>query len=258
MFRNLRGIEYMEENRTNIRSENGSYTVEACISLFLFLMVIYVVFLQINTMIVENVLQKAVNSFAMDVSGYSYILDRAGLLYESKTTDNIDNASSKGAAVYNNTKGAYDKYVAGSEDMGSFVSKLYEDPEGAKSDLTSVGNSFKDFLGAIKSLKPDDFKTVGRQGAVELIKCGINSLISVYCEGKLKNGAYLPMQYDDFCRVYNIADGKIDISAQFMSGDKNNFTVLIWAECDINSPLHISLFDHRKIVKAAYSPLWVK
>lgn len=241
-----------------IRSENGSYTVEACLTLTFFLIVIYFLFLQVNTMILENVLQKATNNFAVEISGFSYILDRANLVYEAKDTPSINNAVNSGKEAYSSAADTYSKYITDSEGMGDLVAGLYSDPGGAASDLKSVGSSFKAFISAIKDLKPEDFKNLGKHTGVEIIKTGINAAISSFCTSKLKDGAYLPLDYNTFCETYRVENNEIKIGVDFMAGDTDNYTVFIWAECYVKAPVNIPGFDKRRVVKASYSPLWIK
>lgn len=239
--------------------ESGSYTIEACVSLLFFLVTVYIVFLQINTMIVENVLQKAVDSFATEISGYSYILDRAGLIVNHGDDDgkHFDEVYHAGEKTVEESKEAYNKFFGNSDSIGDFVAGLYSNPESVKDSATSVGDAFKEFLGSMKSVTKEDWAGLAKEGVEQVLKGAISLGCTSYCNSQIENGAYLPMSHSDFCRVYHIDKNNFTFGASFMPGDTNN-SVLIWVKCDVLSPFSLQGFGTRTVVKTAYCPLWVK
>ena len=64
------------------RSETGSYTIEACVSLVFFLVAIMFIYSQIKALIAESIIQNAVNSMAKETASYVY-KRRDGQLYGS-------------------------------------------------------------------------------------------------------------------------------------------------------------------------------
>ncbi len=243
----------------NIKSENGSYMVEACISLLFFLMVIYLIFMQVNTMIVESVLQKSVDNYAMEISSYSYILKRANLIIEHDDNEltSTQSAINSGKQLFSDARATYDDLFAGGDDLGSLIEGLYSNPGKISSDVNTIGSSLKAFIEAIKGIDwKKDGIDLGRYAAESAVKIGINNALSAYCDNKTRDGAYLPKNYSDFCKAYYIMDNNIEYKVKFMPDDKNN-TVFISVKCKIDVPFTIPGFDSRTVVKTAYSPLWV-
>ncbi|MGN0657835.1 MAG: hypothetical protein ACI4KR_13685, partial [Ruminiclostridium sp.] len=210
------------------------------------------------------ILQKSVNNFSTEISSFSYILDKANLIvkHEGDETENIDQAVEAGKELYDSASLTYDKFLSGSGDLGNLVEALYTDPEGASSDLKSLGTSFKTFIEKVKeAVKGENIKeestNVVRYFIETGVKSAINGALSEYCDAKTRDGAYLPKSFEDFCKAYHIADNKIEFKVNFMPDDKNN-TVFVSVKCDINMPFSFPGFEKKTIVKTSYCPLWVK
>lgn len=238
----------------NFKSEKGSYTIEACVSLLFFLLAIYIIFLQVNTMIVESVLQKSVDNYAMEISSYSYILRRANLIidHDAGELTSTQDAINSGKQIFSDAKSTYEDLFAGSDDLGSFVEGLYSNTEKISSDINNIGSSLKAFIEAIKK----DGEDLARYGAESFVKVGLNIALSAYCENKTMQGAYLPRSYTDFCTAYHIVNNDIQYDVKFMPDDNNN-TIFISVKCEIKSPFKLPGFENKTIVKTAYSSLWV-
>ena len=238
-----------------LKSEKGSYTVEACISLFAFLIAIYFVFLQINTLILENVLQKAANNAAIEISCYSYILDRIGVIpnHDKDEMKSTQNAIDTGKA----TEKAISDFTDKSGGISSFVKGLFEDPDGTIEGVNNIGASLGDFVKALEGINwQEDLKTAGKYSVEQIAKSGINFALSSLYDSRIKSGMYLPTSYDKFCKAYQLRDKDLEFKVMFMPDDNNN-TVLVSVSCSVYSPIKIPGFDKRTIVKTAYSPLWV-
>ncbi len=235
-------------------NEKGSYTIEACISLFAFIMAIYIVYLQINTLIVENVLQKAVNSAAIEISSYSYILDRLDLIPPKRDDGELSDLQN-----------IYDKGNAAAvavkefefDDISEFVNKFFENPEGVSSSAENMGASLGSFIGAISGTDwGTEISELGSVVVSETARDFVSLGLSSFYNGRIKDGAFLPLSYKGFCELYNI-EGDISYEVDYLP-DNNNNTVFVSISCEINSPIKFAGFDKRNIVKTAYSPLWVK
>ena len=232
-------------------SEKGSYTIEACISLFAFLVATYIVFLQINTMLVESIMQKAVNNVAMEISSYSYILSKTGIIpkHEEGEAADFNEAFNAGEEVISH-------FESISGDMAGFVTGLFENPEGAEETVNNVSASLGAFIESLGKVDwKANFKTAGRYAGEEFAKAGINWVLSAFYDQQVKNGVYLPQSYESFCKLYNIS-GDISYQVYYMP-DINNNTVLVSVTCKIRSPIRFPGFGEKVIVKTAYSPLWL-
>lgn len=235
----------------DFKSEKGSYTIEACISLFAFLVSIYIVFMQINTLIVENVMQKAVNNIALEISGYSYILDRANIIPEH-SEDELEGMN---------------QTVTGLGDIGdtvsTFVTGLFDDPksvlenpDGTISQAKNIGASLGQFIDQVKGVDwATEIKQLGKNSLEELATAGVNAILTSFYTTRMTDGIYLPQEYDKFCKLYKASD--MAVSVRFMP-DENNNTVFVSATCKIDSPIKFPGFEQKTIVKVSYSPLWVK
>lgn len=231
--------------------ENGSYTIEACISLFAFLITIYIVFLQINTMVAESVLQKAVDNIAVEVSSYSYILKRIGIIPEHSSDEmsTTQNVIDSGKQLYTDFN-----EIAGN--VSEFVSGLFENPKGGAEDINNLGASLGAFVDALKTVPwTSAIESTSRFALEEHVKGMINEALSLHYIKRVKQGMYLPTTYDNFRGTYHTEN--LEISVNFMPDSENN-TVFVYASCDVLSPIKFPGFEKRVITKVAYSPLWVK
>lgn len=243
----------MKKYGKNVKNkrERGSYTIEACISLFAFLISIYIVFLQINTMIAESVLQKAVDNVAVEISSYSYILERIGIIpkHSDDEMSGTQNAIDSGKQLYTNFSG-----IAGN--VSDFVSGLFENPKGGAEDISNLGASLGAFVDALKGINwKTELVQGGRYAIEEVVKHAVNYALSSHYTSRLEKGMYLPTSYENFKSAYH-TDG-LKITVQFMPDNSNN-TVLVYASCKVKSPIKLPGIDDRVVTKVAYSPLWVK
>lgn len=243
----------MKKYGNNVKNtrENGSYTIEACISLFAFLITIYIVFLQINTMVAESVLQKAVDNVAVEVSSYSYILKRIGIIPEHSDDEmsSTQNAIDSGKKTYSDFNG-----IAGN--VSEFVSGLFENPKGGVEEISNLGASLGAFVDALKNIDwKTDLTSAGRFVLEEGVKYAINAALSSHYTSRVEKGMYLPTSYENFKSTYHTENLKI--SVKFMPDD-NNDTVLVYASCDVLSPIKFPGLEKRVVTKVAYSPLWVQ
>lgn len=252
----MKGMLIMRE-----KSERGSYTIEACISLLAFLFTIYTVYLQINTLVLENVLQKAVNNAAIEISCYSYVLDRIGIIPDHSDGDGMDQANaafSAGKEAVEVTQTEIDNFKNKSGSVAEFVGGLFEDPNGMVDGVNNIGASIKDFLNELQSVS--DWKTVGKQGIrytlESAVKGGIDCALNTFYDGRIQKGMYLPTSYENFCRLYAIRDKDIHFKIVYMP-DQNNNTVLVTVSCTVHPLIKLPGVGKRTVVKTAYSPLWV-
>lgn len=243
------------------KSERGSYTIEACISLLAFLFTIYTVYLQINTLVLENVLQKAVNNAAIEISCYSYVLGRIGIIPDHSDGDGMDQANAAFGAGKNAvevTQTEIDNFKNKSGSIAEFVGGLFEDPHGMVDGVNNIGASIKDFLNELQAV--DDWKAVGKTtlsyGLESAAKAGINGILSGFYDRRIQSGMYLPTTYDGFCHLYAIRDKDIHFKVVYMP-DQNNNTVLVSVSCTVHPLIKIPGIEKRTVVKTAYSPLWL-
>lgn len=239
------------------KNERGSYTIEACVSLVFFLLIIYFIFSQVSTLVMESTLQRAVNGMAKEISGFSYYLDRAGLIIEHdddemKSTTEIMSSATKTTELIS---GLYNDMNSDIQSGNINTSSVVKMAGQAK----SIGESMSFFLDVVSrnigNLK-EDVKNAGKyavETAVE--KIASNALANYYCDWKLDD--YLPTDRESFCRINKVVDGFDFSHSQFMPSTQNN-SVYIEVSCEVKSVLAIPGFEKKRIVKCSYAPLWVR
>ena len=204
-------------------------------------------------------MQKAVNSVALEVSSYSYIFDKLDLIppkQKEGVLDGIDNDIDKGKKLISSIEDL------GLDDVSGFVNKLFEDPEGTVAKGKNIGTTFGSFIEALKATEWEkELDELGNVVLGETTKALINLGLSEFYTQRIEAGVYLPQDYENFCKLYNIEDDKKDRAIKFSVNflpDKNNNTVFVKISCKIGSPIKFAGIEKKTIVKVAYCPLWVK
>lgn len=160
-----------------MKSNKGSLTVEACISLTMFLMVFVTILYIMRIVFAYGIMQHALNQTAKEFSTYSYYYAVSGM---ADINGQINSSTSAGVASFDenvsNIVSVYDSFntLGGSvKEAGENVSK--GDLSGTLSSLQSVrGNyaSFKESAGAatntIKSIADDPVAAIKSVGSVFL------------------------------------------------------------------------------------------
>lgn len=237
-----------------ISRERGSSTVEATLSLTVFILAIMFVYAQIKIVIGENIMQNAVNCMAKETASYVYILDKLGMILDHSDDDNKNINT-----LIGDGKGAVD-------DVVDFISDLSGD-EGSQDD--NMASALRDFVEEMKnngntivndlnSINKDDLKNLVENGGENVVKRLTNTLLSNYYDKRLDK--YLPMEREKFCNYFNIevpADGgafSFDNSRVFPTIDCDSVMVAVTYE---TKPMIKFIPLKRKICKYAYTGAWV-
>lgn len=250
------------------KTENGSYTIEASISLIVFVIAIMFVYSQIKTMLCENIMQHAVDNMAAEMSTYVYVLDRAGLIIddENDRLKDLDSAIGSGETAYTDSKNfitnnldtftdIYSSLEGG--DIKGAVNTTINNKDEFQGNAKSMVDSIKNFVAAIKKV---DWKKTAQEGVrvggAEALKAFSNGvLLSNFYNWKLD--AYLPTDRETFCKRYLIDSDSINFnySRIFPTAENNNIVVAVTYE---TQPAFKMFPVKRKIVKVACTAAWVK
>lgn len=251
----------------DIRKESGSYTIEASISLVVFMIAIMFVYTQIKVMICESIMQHAVNNMAAEMATYVYVLDRAGLIIDTNPDDfkDLDNAINAAGNAYGSTQ----NFVTDSIDT---FTNVYSSLEGG--DVTSAASTVQSKWGDMKGeagsmvdsiknmvtmIEKVDWKETGTNGVQAMganaLKRISNEVLSNFYNWKLES--YLPADRDAFCKNFLIDQESInfDYSRIFPTNANNNILVVVSYE---TLPAFKMFPVKRKVVKVACTAAWVK
>lgn len=252
-------MNFISRAKKKIRREDGSYTIEACISLVVFLIAVMFVYMQIKTLICECIMQRAVNNMASEMSTYVYVLSRAGLIIDNKDdrfkdTDNIIEAGNdiktQATSKIENFADIYSAIEVGD------MSKAAEHTQEVAEDARSMVASIKKFAELVT--KADWKKTAenGLRGLAEnAIKGAANEGLSGFYNWKLDN--YLPMEREKFCKAYLVDPDSISFEhSRIFPGDENN-KVVVAVSYDV-LPAFRMFPIKRKVVKVAMTAAWVE
>lgn len=235
-----------------LRSESGSYTIEASVALVAFIISIAFVYSQIKVLVCENIMQNAVNNMAKETASYIYILDKMGLIINhpdnelENTNSFIDSLSDE----YNNVIDVVFK----DNGLGETITV-----EGITGDVKSIGDSIKNVVNILKKTDYNALKSEFPDAAVytieQLIKTGVDAGMSKFYKWKLN--AYLPSDFDTFCKYYNIDPKSLNFDLSSVLPTSDNNSVLVSVQFDIKSQFSFIKMD-RHIVRYAYTAAWVK
>lgn len=241
----------------NKKSENGSYTIEACISLVVFLVAIMFIYSQIKTIICESIMQHAVNNMASEMSTYVYVLDRAGLII-----DNDDRFKESDALI--EQAGGTAKLVKGNIDKFTGLYTALEDGDlkGASTTVGEIsgdaGSMVDSVNNLVNSIKETDWGKLAKNGGIaageNIIKMLANTGLAEFYKWKLS--AYLPTDLDTFCEKYLVEKDSIDFSYSRVFPNSDNNTIVVAVK--YNTKPAFRMFPvKRKVVKAACTAAWV-
>lgn len=236
------------------RSESGSYTIEACVSLLFFLIAVMFIYSQIKALIAESIVQNAVNSMAKETASYVYVLDRAGVIVNNSAYNTAASDS-----LYENVNNAMDGFTGLMSDMytdnGSGGKSI--NINGIEGDATSMIDSLKNIYSIASNTSKEEFVSNAKALAVGsgegITKMLGNELMSYYYRWKLN--AYLPMDYSVFCS-YFLIDGEISFSNSRVFPSQANNSILVVAEYDTSDPFK-AFPRKRHVAKYAFTAAWV-
>lgn len=249
-----------------IQKENGSYTIEASITLVVFMIAIMFIYTQIKVMVCESIMQHAVDNMAAEMSTYVYVLDRAGLIIDTNPEDfkDLDNAIYAAGEAYGSSR----EFVTGNIDTFANVYSALEggNVTGAANTLQSqwgemsgdAGSMVDSIKNLVKMLKTVDWKQTSEDSVqavgANALKRISNEVLSNFYNWKLES--YLPTDRDKFCKNYLIAPESVNFkySRIFPTSENNNIVVAVSYE---TKPAFKMFPLKRKVVKVACTAAWV-
>ena len=165
----------LQKKYKKIRDENGLLSVDTIVFLSMFLMFFIFLINIMRLIIIQSVLQFALNQTAKEISQYSYIIAKAGL--EDNITKNAENS----ATMKSNTKGA----------------------------IVSIGeavSSYEELYGSIGALKNSDFTSVS--GAANAYGNAVNVYSNTKnAASKTQNAVNTIDNYIDYLQTSGLEDG---------------------------------------------------
>ncbi len=230
--------------------DKGSASLEACVSLSAFIIAVAFVYSQIQVLICENIMQNAVNNMALEVSSYTYIVDKVGLVMhqtESEGLDQIDSMEGKASEAMDEFHNA----------IGALHSGINGDSLSAAG--SSAGNMFDSLKEIIDIFKKVNWKQTGIDAGKYALNEGIDSAIGWALEGYYMGSLskYVPGgNVEAFCKAYNVDPASISFEySTLFPGAKNN-TVLVAVKYETRSPF--AMFPvNRTIIKKAFTAVWL-
>ena len=225
------------------RNNKGSLTVEACLSLTIFLMVFLTILFLMRIVFAYGMIQHALNQTAKEFSGYSYYYAISGL---GDINGKIQESTAGGIQKFNtdisNVVNVYDKFSG----MGNVAQETVNhasngDISRAISTAQSAGESydaFRDSLGpaadSIRSVVEDPVQAIKAVGSV--LANGANEAAKTYICGEMSRGMmakYIAENYaaaDQRLNQLRVVGGMsgLDFSAsQFWSSPERNDIELV-------------------------------
>ena len=233
----------------NMKKQQGSYTLEALISLTAFLLVIMLAYMQVKAVIAEQIMQHAVNDMSQQMASYVYILDRAGLVIEHSEDELSDTNSLIGTTASNFSE------------MSGVVSKIFSSGEVNSGTAKDMSDSFSKFVdGIVTGIKNTDWKgqakDAGKLLADESLKKIANTGMDALYPLLLEN--YLPMDKASFCKVFNIREDTISFKLSRVFPTTDNNSVFIAVSYNAYPAFRFANVGEHKVIKCAYSAAWVK
>jgi len=241
----MRGTDTMEK----LRKQNGSYTLEALISLTAFVLVIMLAYMQVKAVIAEQIMQHAVNNISQQVASYVYVLDRAGLVIQHAEDELSDTNT-----LVNTT-------VSNFNEMSEVVSGIFSSKEINSGTAKDVSSSFTKFIeGIVNGIQNNDWKAQGKSALLlagddmtkQIANYGMGALYPLLLEN------YLPMDKASFCKVFNIKEDSISFELSKVFPTEKNNSIFVAVSYDAYPAYRFADIGERKVIKCAYSAAWVK
>ena len=132
-----------------MKKNKGSLTVEACLSITIFLMVFLTIMYFVRIVFAYGIVQHSLNQVAKEFSSYTYYYQVSGL---GDINDAIQNSTSAGSENFNENVGNLMNVYKEFGNLGDGIGKVKDSVSGGN--LENVANSLSSFSGNV-----DDFKS---------------------------------------------------------------------------------------------------
>ncbi len=232
-----------------LKNQQGSYTLEALISLTAFVIVIMLAYMQVKAVIAEQIMQHAVDNISQQVASYVYIIDRAGLVLQHSDDE------------LQNTNGLITTTTKNFNDMSGLISKIFSSGEVNSGTAKDISSSFSTFIdGVVTGIQKIDVKKEGKEAAKQLGEDLIKTA-SNYGMSKLYDlllDCYLPMDRADFCKVFNIKPESISFSSSRIFPTNKNNSIFVAVSYDAYPAYRFANVGEHRVIKCAYTAAWVK
>ena len=246
-----------------VKNESGSFTVEATLTLTLF-MIAFLAIMSLSTIArIEGITQYAINQTAKEISQYYYIADKAGLIYTKDDNSSFEQVDSLINAVSSLTDATEEgaKEVEGalsSKDIEEILNKYKGLPgtvENVEAAATELSNSIESILddpkAVITSLTSAFTKQVANEAMTKIIAQPLcKSLVPKYITPDGNAGAFLEKM-----GVINGIDGMDFRLSNFLS-DGRSVNIVVVYEVELNG---FGIFNKTLVIKqTASTAAWVK
>lgn len=246
-----------------IKRETGSFTVEATLTLTLF-MIAFLAIMSLSTIArIEGITQYAINQTAKEISQYYYIADKAGLIDTKDDNSDFKQIDSLINAVSSLTDATEEgaKEVEGalsSKDIEEILNKYEGLPgtvENVEAAATELSNSIESILddpkAVITSLTSAFTKQVANEAMTKIIAQPLcKSLVPKYITPDGNAGAFLEKM-----GVINGIDGMDFRLSNFLS-DGRSVNIVVVYEVELNG---FGIFNKTLVIKqTASTAAWVK
>lgn len=257
----------MKKKQYGQRSERGSYTVEATISLTAFMIAIAFIYLQVRAMICENMMQNVANNLALEMSTYTYILDKAGLIAEhadeelatmNAAVEAGETVVASGNQLYKDAQAMVSGFPEKIGDFAALLGSLYNDGKGGIADsIKTLADSLQGLGTALQNVNWTGESKVALRNAVETaIKKVINEILEDFYLYRMNS--YLPGERSSFCKSYWINEESISFEKSRFLPDKDNNSIAVIVTYETVSPFKSLPIGSRTVTKCAYTAAWVE
>jgi len=246
-----------------VKNESGSFTVEATLTLTLF-MIAFLAIMSLSTIArIEGITQYAINQTAKEISQYYYIADKAGLIYTKDDNSSFEQVDSLINAVSSLTdateEGAKEVEGALSTKNVEDILKTYEGLPGTVENVeaaaTELSNSIESILDDPKAIITSLTSAFTKQGANEIMAKIIaqplcKALVPKYIAPSDDADALLEKM-----GVINGIDGMDFRLSNFLS-DGRSVNIVVVYEVELNG---FGIFNKTLVIKqTASTAAWVK
>ena len=243
------------------KGERGSFTIEAILSLTIFMFAFFAIVSLATIAKVESTTQYAIDQIAKEVAQYYYIAERMGVANTKedpaeakKVDDTIDaflNFTNKSTDVVNNYSGV---------STSDFLSGI--DVNGIKNDATEVANAAQDVYNNFSTLLEDPVGIVKALASMLAQTVG-NELVSRFitqpiCKALMPRYITSNGDADETLRKMGVVNGLdgLDFRMSSFLRDKRSINIVLVYQIEVNG---FGIFDQTLVIKqTASTAAWVK
>jgi hypothetical protein len=229
-------------------------------TLVLFIFALMMIFMLVRTVVLESILQNAVSNMAKEVSAYSYVLSRTGLI-SPVDTSSIDDAYASGEEAVQAAQEAVARYNGTGDQSESEEGLSFSRFGDILTNLIGGGETDTAVNTFFQTLASMDWREAGtsllRKTVSEVIKMGLNAGLNNLYYPKQFTKHYIPVPEDQFYRVFRVDEGSVDFSySRFMPTDDNN-SISVIVTCKVKPMFNFLPISDMTLTKMAVTAAWV-